>query len=292
MSRIYLGRHAYGLAAVAFGVISFVWHDFGVPWQQMPGLGGPHRELLVYSIAAIEIFGGLAIQWRRTAHIGALILGAIFLMWALLWVPRAVSAPRVYDGYGNFFEQFSIASGAIIIYGKYSERERLRSIFYAWASDTSRRQSSSRAIAATPTPQDPSQLFSRISRLGYIFFGICVISFMLVHIFYLSAVVSFTPKWIPPGPMFWAVSTTIAFGLAAVALLTGRSALLASRLLTAMIMGFGLLVWLPRPFADPHQLFNWAGNAQNLAIAGAAWIVADYLSQICPASMRSLARAA
>jgi hypothetical protein len=39
------------------------------------------------------------------------------------------------------------------------------------------------------------------------------------------------------------------------------------------------LVWLPAPFADPHKLINWAGNAQNLAITGAAWIVADYLLQ-------------
>lgn len=62
-------------------------------------------------------------------------------------------------------------------------------------------------------------------------------------------------------------------------LLSGGSALLASRLLTAMIIGFGLLVWLPAPFADPHKLINWAGNAQNLAIAGAAWIVADFLTQ-------------
>jgi hypothetical protein len=46
-------------------------------------------------------------------------------------------------------------------------------------------------------------------------------------------------------------------------------------------MGFGLLIWLPAPFArtfpDPH--INWAGNAENLAIAGAAWIVADFLAQ-------------
>jgi hypothetical protein len=79
--------------------------------------------------------------------------------------------------------------------------------------------------------------------------------------------------------MFWAVTTTIGFALAAIALLSGRSALLASRFLKAMIIGFGLLVWLPAPFADPHQLINWAGNAQNLAITGAAWIVTDFLSQ-------------
>ena len=46
-----------------------------------------------------------------------------------------------------------------------------------------------------------------------------------------------------------------------------------------MIVGFGLLIWLPAAFADPHKLINWAGNAQNLAITGATWIVADFLSQ-------------
>jgi hypothetical protein len=51
--------------------------------------------------------------------------------------------------------------------------------------------------------------------------------------------------------MFWAITTTVALALAAIALLSGRSALLASRLLTAMMVGFGLLVWLPAPFADP-----------------------------------------
>ena len=79
--------------------------------------------------------------------------------------------------------------------------------------------------------------------------------------------------------MFWAIVTTIAFALAAIALLSGRSALLAARSTTVMLIGFGLLVWLPAPFADPHKMINWAGNAQNLAITGAAWIVADFLSQ-------------
>jgi hypothetical protein len=33
-------------------------------WQQIRALGNvPHREILMYIAAAIEIFGGLAIQW-------------------------------------------------------------------------------------------------------------------------------------------------------------------------------------------------------------------------------------
>jgi hypothetical protein len=78
--------------------------------------------------------------------------------------------------------------------------------------------------------------------------------------------------------MFWAIATTVAFALAAVALLTGFMALLASRLTTAMILGFGLLVWLPALFADPHNSVNWSESTETLAIAASAWIVADYLA--------------
>jgi len=239
------GRHVYGLAAVAFGIITLTWHDFN-GWQQIRPLGNiPHREILVYLAAAVEILGGLAIQWRRTARVGAVALGTIYLIFALLWVPHIVATPRIYDPWGNFFEQFSIVSGALIVY-------------------------------ALVSPNDATRA-AKTARIGYIGFGICVVSFTLEQLFYLSGTAHFVPKWIPPGQMFWAVTTTIALALAAIALLSGRSALLASRLLTVMIIGFGLLVWLPRPFADPHQLFNWAGNAQNLAITGAAWIVADFL---------------
>lgn len=247
MARISLGRHVYGLAAVVFGIITLVWRDFNT-WQQIQVLGNiSHRDILVYIAAAIEIFGGMAIQWPGTARVGALALGFIYLIFGLFSAPRIVAQPLVYDHWGLFFEQFSQVAGALIVYASFGLGDSERSV--------------------------------RVARLGYIFFGICVISFTLEQLFYLSATAAFVPKWIPPGQMFWAITTTVAFALAAIALLSGRPALLASRLLTAMIIGFGLLVWLPAPFRDPHQLFNWAGNAQNLSIAGAAWIVADLLSK-------------
>src|SRR5260370_21006129 len=112
--------------------------------------------------------------------------------------------------------------------------------------------------------------------MGYYSFGICVVSFTLEQLFYLSATASLVPKWIPPGQMFWAMATTAAFALAAIALLTGFMARLASRLTTAMIVGFGLLVWLPALFANPHSFLNWAEGSVPLAIPASAWLVAHF----------------
>ena len=239
--RLYLGRHVYGLAAIIFGIVTLGWRDF-TTWQQNISRG----VIVVYLVAVLELVGGVAIQWPKTARAGAAALAIIYTVFALSWVPRIVKEPLVYDRWGNFFEQLSIVSGAMIV--------------FAW------------------TSRDDSGRPAKISRMGYLFFGICVISFTLEQLFYLSATASFVPKWIPPGQMFWAITTTVAFALAAIALLSGHAALLASRLLTLMLIGFALLVWLPTLFADAHKLFSWAGNAQNLAITGAAWVVADFLT--------------
>ena len=255
-----LGRYVYGLAAIGSGICALAWHDFN-NWQQVKALGDvPHREILTYIVATIEILGGVAVQWPRTARAGAVALGTIYFTFALLGVPLIIEHPLVYNGFGNFFEQFSLVSGAVILYA------------YACSG-----------------PIAPART-ARLAQIGYYSFGICVVSFTLEQFFYLSETASLVPKWILPGQMFWAIATTAAFALAASALLTGFMARLASRLTTAMIVGFGLLIWLPALFADPHSFLNWAEGAETLAIAASAWIVADLLghrrsAESAPASL-------
>ena len=227
------GRHVYGLAAIGAGICALVWHDFA-NWQHVK------TPAVVYIVAAIEILGGVAVQWPRTARGGAVALASLYFAFAVLGVPFIVGHPLVYNGYGNFFEQFSLVSGALILYG-------------------------------LSGPNAPG----RLAWIGYYAFGVCVVSFTLEQLLYLSNTANLVPKWIPPGQMFWAMGTTAAFALAAIALLTGFMARLASRLTTVMIVGFGVLVWLPALFADRHSFGNWSEGVETLAIAGSAWIVAD-----------------
>src|SRR5260370_31932624 len=193
-----LGRRVFGVASLAIGLITLAWHDYN-DWHQ--------PRYLVHAAAAALIFGSAAIQFRRTAKAGALVLGAVYLVFALLFVPGIVAKPQIYNSWGNFFEHFSLVTGAAIVYARLSS---------AWSRET-------------------------LNRIGRILFGICTASFTLEQAFYLRATASLVPKWIPPSQMFWSVTTTVLFALPAVALLANRMALLAARLLTLILVLFGLL---------------------------------------------------
>jgi len=231
-----LGRHVFGVAALAFGFITLAWHDYN---------GSHQLRYIVYAAAAALIFGGAAIQFRRNAKTGAAFLAAAYLVFSLLCVPGIVAAPRIYNSWGNFFEQFSLLTGAAIVYARLSS---------AGSQET-------------------------LHRIGRILVGLCAASFTLEQAIYLHATASLVPKWIPPSQMFWAVATTVSFALAAVALLANRMAPLAARLLTVMVVSFGLLVWVPLVISDPHSHTNWSESAETFAIAGAAWILADLLGE-------------
>jgi hypothetical protein len=232
-----LGRHVFGVAAMALGLITLAWHDYN-GWHQ--------PRYLVYAAAAALIFDGAAIQFRRTAKPGATVLSAVYLVFALLCVPGIFAAPQIYNSWGNFFEQFSLVTGAAIVYARLSS---------AWSSET-------------------------LNQIGRILLGICAASFALEQAFYLGATAHLVPKWLPPSQMFWAVATTVAFALAAGALLTNRMALLAARLLTMMLVIFGLLVWVPLLLSDPRNHTNWSETVETFAIAGAVWVLADLLGEV------------
>ncbi len=239
--KISLGRHVFGLAAIGYGIVTLQWH-------QVDSLGDiTHPAYTVYVFGIVEIICGFALQLKRTVMFGALLLMTIFLIFSIYCILQIIKAPLSFASYGNFFEKFSILTGSIF-------------------------------VAASSAPGYPEKK-TKLVGIIYICYGICVLSYALYQLFYLTYTANLVPKWILPGQMFWTVTTTIAFALAAIAIITGRLSLLASRLLTLMLIIFGILIWVPACIADPHNMSNWSENVENLAMAASAWIVTDYLYQ-------------
>jgi uncharacterized membrane protein YphA (DoxX/SURF4 family) len=239
------GVHVYGVAAIALGLIGLLWGDFASVWQPVPQ-EFPFRRGLAYVAASLCLTSGIALQWRRTAKMGLPVLAFVHLFAALFWLRRVIYYPQFIGTWLGFAEQFALVIAAVVAFASLSPRST------AWD--------------------------ARIHHSGRVLFGLCAVVFGLAHFLSLAETIRMVPAWIPPGQRFWALATGVGHLLAGFAIVTGIEALLASRLLTAMILGFGALVWAPSLVATPTSHLVWSGNAINLAVAGAAWIIADAIA--------------
>jgi hypothetical protein len=239
------GRMVFGASAVLFGVIALMWYDPDT-WQTLRQIWTlPFGTIIGGCLMTAQIAGGIGMQYPRTARLASVVLGPVYLLFSLASIPGIIAASTIYAQYGSFFEQFSLLCGAIALY------------------------------AATEASAARALVFGRLARLGL---GVCAISFTVSQIVYLRVTADLVPKWIPPNQMFWAILTTIAFALAAIAILINRQARLAIRLMTLMLSLFGVVVWIPRLIARPEAHLNWSEFGLTFLITGAAWMVADLRS--------------
>jgi hypothetical protein len=240
------GRIVLGASAVLFGVIALIWRDADT-WQNLRHIWSlPFGAVIGACLMAAQVAGGIGMLYPRTARSASVVLCVVYLCFSLACVPEIIAAENIYDKFGgSFFLFFSLLCGAIALY------------------------------AATEANAALAAVFGRVVRIGL---GICAISFTLGQALLLRDTARLVPKWIPPGQIFWAILTTVAFALAAIAILFNRQARLAMRMLTLMLALFAVLVWLPHLIAHPQAHFNWSECALTFLTAGAAWTVADLKS--------------
>ncbi len=234
-----VGRFVFGGAALALGIAGLVLNDQLISNWQLPDAAA---FIVVTSVA--QIIGGAAMLFRKTSRLGASILGVVYLLFSLTFVPDIVAEPRVYASWGNVFYQLALVAGAVVAYG----------------------------LASPSRPR-----MTNLCRGAVILFGLCNISFAIEQVEFLARSVSLVPSWIPPNGMFWAIATTVAFGLAGIALVVRFQALLASRLLGLMLAIFGVTIWIPILIAQPKTHSNWSEGIETFALAGVAWMAADLL---------------
>jgi uncharacterized membrane protein YphA (DoxX/SURF4 family) len=242
------GWRVYGLGVMALGMVCLAWGDFDLG-QPVPK-DFPDRTALAYAAAAFMFVAGAAVEWRRTAAWAAAALTAYYVLIVVVLMDGRVLLAHYaeFGAYSGLAEQLAIAAGGLIVYAANAKIDV--------------------ALAA------------RLTRLGQLAFGVCALLFGGAHFFYMNLTTPMVPKWLPPTQEFWAYATGVGHIAAGVAILTGVRARLAAVLLTAMFASFTPLVHAPMLLADPSRYVNWTENALNLALIGAAWVVADSLEAV------------
>jgi uncharacterized membrane protein YphA (DoxX/SURF4 family) len=242
-----LGWRVYGLGVMAIGMACLAFGDFD-SGQPVPE-HFPARTVLAYAAGAFLVVAATAVEWRRTVVWGAAALTAYYALVDVIMMNGRLLLTDygVFVTYENIAIQLSIAAGGLIVY--------------------------------TTSATIDAALAACFTRLGRLTFGVCALVFGGAHFVYMNLTAPLVPKWLPPSQEFWAYATGVGFVAAGVAILTGVQARLAAILVTAMLVSFALLVHEPMLLADHSIHYNWTESAENLAVIGAAWVVADSLAR-------------
>jgi uncharacterized membrane protein len=249
------GRLAFGLSVIALAVVALAWRDFDLG-QPVPR-AFPDRAALALAVDGFMLAAGVAVLWRRTAVAGGAALAAYYalVVVVLMYGRQALIRPAVYGVYSGAAEQLALALAGLLVFARTANLEA--------------------AVAA------------RLVRASAAAFGVCAILFGGAHFVYMNLTAPLVPKWLPPSQTFWGYATGLAQIAAGVALLTGVRARLAAVLLTIMYAAFTPLVHLPMLLADPASRTNWSETMENLALTGAAWVVAESLARRRGAAVRT-----
>ena len=241
------GWRVYGLGMMALGMVCLAFGDFH-PGQPVPK-DFPDRTALAYAAAVFMLVAGAAVQWRRTtAWAAAALTGYFGLVVVLLLNGRVLLAHYTqYGPYESTAIELAIAAGGLMVYATNAKLDAARA--------------------------------ARLIRLAQVAFGVSALVFGGAHFVYMNLTAPLVPKWLPPSPEFWAYATGLAHIAAGLAILTGVQARLAAILLTVMLASFTPLVHLPMLLADPSSHWIWNENAVNIALTGAAWVLADSLAR-------------
>ena len=248
IDRSTFGWRVFGFGIVALGAVCLAFGDFH-PGQPVPK-DFPARTALAYAVAAFMLVAGLALQWRRTSTFAAAALTFYFGLVVVVVMNGSVAIAHYNEflPYESIAIELAIASGALIVYATHANMSATRA--------------------------------AQLIRIGRFAFGLCAVVFGIAHFLYMSLTAPLVPKWLPPSQQFWAYATGVFHIAGGIAIFTGVLARLAAILLTMMFAAFSAMVHIPMVLAAPENHWIWNENAVNLALIGAAWVVADsYLAR-------------
>lgn len=239
-----LGEVLLALCMIGLGVRGLVYGDFAGGWQRIPIAHLPAAGSFALATAVVELLVGLGLLIRRTAALASIALAVFVLLWAvLLKTPAVVVVPSMEGTWLGLTEITVILAGS-------------------WTLMALR--------TAAPDMRRPRTGGVRAARL---LFALSLVPIGLAHFFYPAQTIELMPSWLP-WHLGWAYLTGGASLVAAVAVLAGLWARLATALEALMLSVITLVIWLPGLVAAPGN-GTWTPFLMSSAIAAGAWAVAE-----------------
>ncbi len=241
----------FAISLACLAGLSLVYGNFGPLTGPLPWPGG-----WTYGLGAVLVAACAGLFLTRTVAAGTIAIAVSAIAWAMARTPPIVHAPLSVGSWYGFSEAVSMLVGVWTLYALHRRRD--------------------------PTSVATALTGDRALRAGRGLFGGACLVYGIAHFAYAAYSLPFVPACLP-ARMPLVYLTGACHAAAGVGLILGVLPRLAAALEAAMIVLFGLLVWLPSHFAHPAPA--WAGSPQNqwsetflnFLLAAVAWLIADSL---------------
>jgi hypothetical protein len=239
-----VGRWLFAAAMVGFGL------QFLTYVSSMSGpLPGPPWSTGILSLDWLACLGflvaGLSIAIFKGARLTATVLGAVFILYALLQYLSVLLTHLHNPGpWTVIFEILAMAGGA-------------------W-------------VLAAGLPDDgtiPQTLVSPMANVGRILIAVSLIVFAVQHFLYAAFVATLVTAWIP-GHLFWTYFAGIAFVAAALSISARKMVWLSGTLLGTMFLLWVVVLHIPRAAHAAHNGNEVSSLLVALAMSGIGFALA------------------
>jgi len=241
------GRIIFSLGIIALGVLSLIMQDFIIarPPEWPADMGG--KSIWAYGAGALVIACGLAIIGRKEELGASYIIGTLILLSFLI---RHLPALIGSTGEGilwslNAFKTLALAGGAFIVALSFIRQEGKVTAF---------------------------KYYREILWVSVIFLSYFLIICGFAHFKFDDFVIGFIPAYIPFRP-FWAYACGVFLVAGGLGLLIKPVRMQAALLSGIMILGWFLLLHIPRVIAAPNDAGERMGLFESFTFSGILFVL-------------------
>jgi uncharacterized membrane protein YphA (DoxX/SURF4 family) len=240
------GRFIYSTGIIALAILCLISKDFIVGRPPAWPAGFNINPALAYVSGAVLIISAIAIILKRKARLAALLISALIFLFSVLR-----HLPNFMNDWANAYKSLALVGGSLIIAASFSVQDP--------AKDSGFRAD--------------ERLRSVLITIGCILLAAFFIACGYAHFKFVDFIESFIPSYIP-FHVFWAYFCGICLFAGGVGLLIPQTRRLAALLSGCMVLGWFLLLHIPRFIANTNDASDRMGLCESFTLVGIFFVLA------------------
>jgi uncharacterized membrane protein len=240
------GRFIYATGIIGLAVLCLISKDFIVGRPPQWPVGFKINPALAYISGVVLMMAAIAILLRRNGRLAAFLISALILFFSVLR-----HLPNFMNDWANAYKSIALLGGSLIIAASFPVSD----------------------VTKDSGPRANDRAGSALIKTGSIFLAVFFIACGYAHFKFADFIESFIPSYIP-FHVFWAYFCGICLFAGGLGLLIPQTRRLAALLSGIMVLGWFLLLHIPRFIANTNDASDRMGLCESFTLVGIFFVLA------------------